>query len=109
MSRKIRPLPEKKLVKELPAVASYQKQKQQQKTFGDLSPEQKQEFIFKHLTNRNFVASVPFNKNAKKELEKIAEDDNRRIMIQNVVDADDIVKSRKLVKKVVKKVVNVET
>ena len=107
MSRKIRPLPEKKLVKELPAVASYQKQKQQQKTFGDLSPEQKQEFIFKHLTNRNFVASVPFDK---KELgKKMAEDDNRRIMTQNVVDADDIVKSRKLVKKVVKKVVNVET
>ena len=95
-------------------VLTYQQQKKQQKTFGDLSPEQKQKFILKHLSNRkNFVASVPFDKSPKKQLKNdknIPGDvENRRIMIQNVVDEEDIVKSRKLVKKLMKKVVNSDT
>ena len=87
-----------------------------------LSPEQKKKFILKHLSNRNFVASVPFPKKTKKKFENYENfdnfknpggdnDNNRRIMKQNnaIVDEDDIVKSRKLVKKVVKKVINVES
>ena len=120
MSREISPLKLKKIVKELPpALSSYKQQQQQQKTFGSLSPEQKKKFILKHLSNRNFVASVPFPKKTKKKFENYENfknpggdvDNNRRIMTQNnaIVDEDDIVKSRKLVKKVVKKVINVES
>ena len=123
MSREISPLKLKKIVKELPpALSSYKQQQQQQKTFGSLSPEQKKKFILKHLSNRNFVASVPFPKKTKKKFENYENfdnfknpggdvDNNRRIMKQNnaIVDEDDIVKSRKLVKKVVKKVINVES
>ena len=126
MSREISPLKLKKIVKELPpALSSYKQQQQQQKTFGSLSPEQKKKFILKHLSNRNFVASVPFPKKTKKKFENYENFDNfdnfknpggdvdynRRIMKENnaIVDEDDIVKSRKLVKKVVKKVINVES
>ena len=119
MSREISPLKLKKIVKELPpALSSYKQQQQQQKTFGSLSPEQKKKFILKHLSNRNFVASVPFPKKTKKKFENYENfdnfkipggdvDNNRRIMKQN--NEEDIVKSRKLVKKVVKKVINVES
>merc|ERR1719362_2512207 len=113
MSREISPLKSKKIVKELPPALSSYKQQQ---------PEQKKKFILKHLSNRNFVASVPFPKKTKKKFENYENfdnfknpggdmDNNRRIMKQNnaIVDEDDIIKSRKLVKKVVKKVINVES
>lgn len=79
-------------IKELPSLTY--KQQQQKQTFGDLSPAEKQKFIMKHLTNRNFVASVPF---PSKKLKVNDEDINRRI---------DVTAGKKLVKKVVKKVVH---
>ena len=72
-------------VKELPTLTY-----KQQMTFGDLSPEDKQNFIKNHLTSRNFIASMPFDKEI-----------NRRM-----VDLEhDGKPGKKLVKKIIKKVV----
>ena len=88
MSRDIKPA---KIIKQLPSLKSY-KQQQSLATFGDLSPQEKQKFIMKHLsTNRkNFVASVPYG--------KVPEMDENRRILENE-------QGKRLVKKVIKKVI----